>query len=249
MHTPRINNVEASLRNNSEQSVQDMPELLGIRPESNNADSVSFACDSCHGPLTQRQQQQGNRFCSHACYCVSIRLPIEPRFWSHVDKNGPIHPVLGTRCWLWTANCAGRPSKTYPNRRQHGQFTYSVDGRQYHVYAHRFAWELKHGPIPHGKQICHHCDVPPCVNDAHHFLGTQDDNMKDAARKHRLTVPRTRTLSLLDRLTIQRTADYRGVCVELARRYGVTKTCISLIRSGRFVGMSVERVVRLVESA
>lgn len=25
------------------------------------------------------------------------------RFWEKVNQDGPVHPVLGTRCWLWTA--------------------------------------------------------------------------------------------------------------------------------------------------
>ncbi len=26
----------------------------------------------------------------------------EERFWTRVNKDGPVHPVLGTACWLWT---------------------------------------------------------------------------------------------------------------------------------------------------
>lgn len=249
-----------SPRNSSEQTAQAHQETLGIWAESDNDDSVSFACSTC--PTCGRFAKR--KYCSHACYCEAIRLPIEPRFWSHVNKHGPVHPVLGTRCWLWTANRVGRVSKNYPSQSQHGQFTYSVNQRQRHVYAHRFAWELKHGPIPPGMQVCHRCDVPLCVNDAHHFLGTQGDNLKDAARKGRLTVPRNGLLSLYDRLRIYREPAYRGVCVTLAREYGVSRACISVIRSGRFLGSGVwhgtkaeveegtcvvKRVVRLVETA
>ena len=205
---------------------------------SNNADYAAYACHSCGRALTP-PHWTGRRFCSHACYSESLRLPVEPRFWSHVDKHGPIHPVLGTRCWLWTANRVGRVSKNYPKNSQHGQFTYSVNQRQHHVYAHRFAWELAHGPIRGGLLVCHRCDIPPCVNAAHLFLGTVDANMKDAAAKNRLTVPRSRGLSLFDRLMIYRAAPYRGICVDLARQYGVTTGCVSLIRRGRFIGSGV----------
>lgn len=41
--------------------------------------------------------------------CVIPVTPAdEARFWSKVDKNGPVHPVLGTRCWLWTASVMWR---------------------------------------------------------------------------------------------------------------------------------------------
>lgn len=23
------------------------------------------------------------------------------RFWNFVDKNGPLHKVIGSRCWIW----------------------------------------------------------------------------------------------------------------------------------------------------
>ena len=129
------------------------------------------------------------------------------RFWSHVDKDGPIHPLLGTRCWLWTANVVGHGNKTDPVNSRHGQFTYRLRPsspwsgrltRQHHVYAHRFAWGMAHGVIPCGLLICHHCDVPPCVNDAHHFLGTQADNIQDARRKGRLSVPHVRRVIGVD---------------------------------------------------
>lgn len=161
------------------------------------------------------------------------------RFWSHVNKNGPVHPVLGTRCWLWTANAVGPGNVNHPANSRHGQFTFRLDGRQHHVYAHRFAWRIACGPIPDGLQVLHHCDVPPCVNDAHHFVGTQSDNLKDAARKHRFTVPRTRTLSLYDRLTIYHMPPCPGLGVILARQYGVTEGTISMIRRGRFLGSGV----------
>ncbi len=55
--------------------------------------------------------------------------------------------------------------------------------------AHRLAWFKKHGPIPEGMQVLHHCDNPPCWNVEHLFLGSHQDNMADRDRKGRQARP------------------------------------------------------------
>lgn len=146
------------------------------------------------------------------------RASIEARFWSKVNRteNG---------YWMWLASKMDRFG--------HGQFTYSLNGKQRHVYAHRIAYELCVESIPDGMVVCHVCDVPGCVRPSHLFLGTQGDNLRDASLKGRLTVPRARKIALADRLAIQASAEPTAV---LMARYGVTKSCISQVRRGRFVG-------------
>lgn len=62
--------------------------------------------------------------------------------------------------------------------------------------AHRLAWELAHGPIPDGLNVCHKCDNPRCARVDHLFLGTQKQNVHDAMQKGRHISVRRRLASL-----------------------------------------------------
>ncbi len=98
------------------------------------------------------------------------RRPATERFWRHVDRSGGPEA-----CWPWTGSVD-----------HHGYGGFRVEPGKL-VRTHRFAYALKHGPIPEGMHVCHHCDNPPCCNDAHHFLGTVADNIRDMWAKGRHT--------------------------------------------------------------
>lgn len=65
----------------------------------------------------------------------------------------------------------------------HHYGVFLVNGRS--INAHRFAYQIAHGPVPDDMFVCHRCDNPPCVNPAHLFLGTHVDNMQDMISKGR----------------------------------------------------------------
>lgn len=95
--------------------------------------------------------------------------------------------------------------------------------------AHRVAYRLYRGLIPAGMQICHRCDNPPCVNPAHLFLGTNEDNVADKVRKGRQArqVGEEHGCAKLTRetvLEIHRRASSGESCYSLAREYGIRKS-------------------------
>lgn len=158
------------------------------------------------------------------------------RFNARVRTDGPIPeacPDLGP-CWIWTGSLV----------RGYGQF--KLDGRN--LKAHRVAWAISRGETPGSSCVLHRCDTPTCVNPAHLFLGTNQENTADKVRKGRCArgpslqarirekQPRG-TNCPASKLTEQDVTAIRASVAEgrrtLAARFGVTPQAIDKILSGR----------------
>lgn len=155
-----------------------------------------------------------------------------------LDALGPCEP--------WSK---GRNAKGY------GVANRKIAGRWKHILAHRLAWEMANGPIPVGKEVCHHCDNPPCVRLDHLFIGTHRENMQDSARKGRNgthTHPESNPLRAGRPVRRVRGDEHgmailadtdipmvRGLLLEgrsksvIARLYGVSRSTVSMIARGR----------------
>lgn len=138
----------------------------------------------------------------------------ETRFWSKVKKG---------ECWEWQAA-----------RTPLGYGVFGVTPTDTRA-AHRYAYEITNGPIPDGMVVMHSCDNPPCVRPSHLSVGTQTDNMGDAARKgrtargeghgrHRLT------LDEVVAIRNQRAAGYSLALIAAA--FEISQAEVSLIARG-----------------
>jgi hypothetical protein len=104
---------------------------------------------------------------------MQIQIPskvIAKRLMVGADKERS-----GKRCWVWRGYT------------KNGYGAMSVSDRM--VYAHRLSFQMHHGPIPLGKEVCHTCDNPRCIRPSHLFAGTRKQNVHDAITKGRASKP------------------------------------------------------------
>lgn len=83
-----------------------------------------------------------------------------------------VEPEPMSGCWLWTGG----------TRNGYGTFWTNGAMRK----AHRESLRIYLGiVVPPELHACHKCDVKPCVNPSHLFVGTEQENQIDASRKGR----------------------------------------------------------------
>lgn len=88
------------------------------------------------------------------------RLPL---FWAKVNKRGE------DECWEWTA---------YKGVNGYGQFSLQQEA----YLAHRIAYTLCVGPIPHGMSLDHLCMNAACCNPGHMRVCTLEENSAKTSR-------------------------------------------------------------------
>jgi len=138
------------------------------------------------------------------------------RFWSKVDRRGH------TDCWPWTG---------YKMASGRGRMRWN--GRM--TIASRISYEIENGPVPshaEGTCILHTCDNPNCVNPAHLWAGTNDDNVADRERKGRGAKGEGHARAKLgesDVREIRRRHEDGASNLHLAKEFGVHANTISAI--------------------
>ena len=140
------------------------------------------------------------------------RKTLLERFMAKVD-------VMPCGCWEWTACKDGK-----------GYGGINVGGRL--RTAHRVSYELFRGSAE-GQQVLHECDRPTCVNPAHLFLGTHDDNMADKTKKGRHAHGEKHGRAKLTDVEVLKIRAANATLQVLADQYGVHPSMIHRIRNGR----------------
>ena len=148
------------------------------------------------------------------------------------------YKVADNGCWLWT---------TSKDKDGYGMFRGLV-GDVKHSRAHRFSWAHHNNQeIPKYANICHSCDTPSCVNPAHLWPGTPQENQTDKWSKGRGNTWRGEQLpqAKLTELQVREILADPTPFTALAAKYGVSSGTISDIkRRYSWAHLDVENVVR-----
>jgi hypothetical protein len=143
--------------------------------------------------------------------------PIETAmFWSRVEAKELF------QCWEWKG---AKIPKGYGRLMVGGQ----------RKMAHRVAYEFFHGAIPEDLLLRHTCDNPACCNPNHLVPGNNQDNMDDmVSRERSMRGSKNAKTKLTDEeaLYIRRNPDKLTINA-LAAKFGIAKSTVSYIRSGR----------------
>ena len=205
--------------------------LVAVQRVKNRGRYIHWFCICDCGKTTVAGANNLRQGVTRSCGCYKTERLVKASQYDDPQKvfwNSKIHVLGLDACWEW---------KGRVNNGGYGSFT--------NILAHRYAYETKIGTIPKGLCVLHRCDNPRCCNPRHLFLGSYQDNFKDALTKGRtfyqkhpeaypkgenhanavLTWPIVRAIR-----NKYATGKYRQI--DLAREYGTTQAAVSqLIRN------------------
>ena len=142
-------------------------------------------------------------------------METKERFLSHAI------PEPNSGCWIWEAS--------YFNS-GYGRF---AETSRKSTLAHRMAYTLFCGSIPHNSFVCHKCDNKSCVNPDHLFIGTPQDNSTDMVNKKRQAYGvKIRKLALTKEQAFH-IANSAEPLNKLAEKFGVSYGVVWGVKNGK----------------
>lgn len=150
-------------------------------------------------------------------------LTVAERLWDKVAVAGL------DECWPWTG---ATTSKGY------GHF---MTGKRYGFsqYPHRMVCLITHGKLADHEMVLHSCDHKRCCNPCHLRKGTHQDNMDDKVKRRRQAKGPGSTTPVGENHVRAKLTETEVIMIiqssltikELSMSYGVSRCCISNIRS------------------
>lgn len=160
------------------------------------------------------------KFCSRTCAGANRARLADEKRPSMQDKFRDQYVVDPCGCWEWTG---------LKDKDGYGLMPYA--GKMWR--ANIVSLTLNGRAPGKGQMACHTCDNPPCVNPAHLYPGTNQQNVDDAVSKDRhMRGERSAHAKLTDEdvvaIRISTLSD-----TAIADKYGVSRSNVTLIRNRR----------------
>lgn len=144
-------------------------------------------------------------------------------FRNRVVLSAPVPFLDNSRCWIFTGGTTPQGYGSVRCSLKHHPYLFAG-------LAHRVHWILDNGD-PDGYML-HRCDHPACINPAHLYVGTMEDNLRDASSRRVRAHPLNRSwkLTIYSVRMIRQLHEEGKPVKELAAAFGVSlKTIYSII--------------------
>lgn len=112
---------------------------------------------------------------------------------------------------------------------EYGYGRFDIDGGKW-ITASRAAYMLRSGGLDKRTFVLHKCDTPLCCNPFHLYAGTQKQNVQDIYDRGRNT---PRSGHKITEEIAMKIFSAEGTQNEIARRFGVSRSFVSLVKSGK----------------